>query len=85
MISTIKKFIRAFRYAFAREFQLQEKQARWHRRQLMRLDFEFRNQQAGFELMRRRQKFYDEGGSPSDPHCPDLYDVLADVGHKVRF
>ena len=70
MISIIKKFIRAFRYAFAREFQSKEKQARWHRRQLMRLDFEFRHQQAGFELIRRRQKFYDEGGVARRPALP---------------
>ncbi|HEX8994197.1 MAG TPA: hypothetical protein VF803_03015 [Candidatus Paceibacterota bacterium] len=84
MFSFIRKFWRAFLYALARQFQSKEAQIRWHKRQLMRLDTEFLFQQAGIELVRRRQVFYDQGGSPTGSKCPDLYDVLDDLGHKSK-
>ncbi|OYV83731.1 MAG: hypothetical protein B7X04_02980 [Parcubacteria group bacterium 21-54-25] len=85
MFKTIRKCWRAFSYVFARQSQSKEAQIKWHRRQLMRIDSSFLHQQASLELARRRNIFYENGGSPIDPSCPDIFDVLKDFGHKNSF
>jgi len=44
------------------------------------MDPDYRMQQAGFELVRRRDKFYEAGGDPMSPECPDIIDILKDWG-----
>lgn len=47
---------------------------------LLKHDSTFRHQEASLELVRRRKAFYDKGGSPTSPQCPDIQEVLRDWG-----
>ncbi|MDE2173249.1 MAG: hypothetical protein KGJ31_01435 [Patescibacteria group bacterium] len=52
------------------------------REYLLTHDLDFRAQEAGVELVRRREKFYAGGGKPDDPGCPEIFDVLDDWGYS---
>lgn len=47
---------------------------------LLKHDSAFRHREAGFELVRRRKAFYDKGGDPMSPECPDIWKILKDWG-----
>ncbi len=49
------------------------------RRYLLKYDHSFRMQEAGLELVRRRNLFYEQGGSAASPECPDWNDVLKEL------
>lgn len=42
---------------------------------LLKHDADYRFDANLDELVRRRDRFYAEGGRPNDPNCPDLWDV----------
>ncbi len=48
----------------------------YHTKQLRRLDFQFRWNDAGRELVRRREIARTQGIDPLDPKYPDLRDVI---------
>ena len=50
------------------------------RKYLLKHDSAFRHQEASVELIRQRKAFYDRGGSPESPMCPDIGGVLKDWG-----
>ena len=59
----------------------------WHRWRckrarlyLFKHNTSFQKQEASSELVRRRREFYDSGGSPMDPKCPTLFDILEERG-----
>lgn len=55
---------------------VEKKAIRHHRNKLMELDSSFRMQEAGHELVRRREKARADGIGPLDPRYPDIFDVV---------
>ncbi|MCA9355570.1 hypothetical protein KC865_03420 [Candidatus Kaiserbacteria bacterium] len=49
---------------------------RYHKSQLSNLDVGFRMEEAGKELVRRRNEARERGVGPLDPGYPDLHDVM---------
>jgi hypothetical protein len=52
------------------------------RRYLLKYDDNFRRREASLELCRRRDAYYESGGSAESPECPEITDVLEDWGFK---
>lgn len=50
--------------------------AAWHRKQLNRLDLDFRLREAGISLVQAREKAREAGISPDDEQYPDLFNFL---------
>lgn len=72
--NVIMYLARSVRYAWVRW------RVRNARRYLLKNDEDFRLTQASLELVRQRDAFYEKGGDPADPKCPDLTSVLRQWG-----
>lgn len=46
---------------------------------LLSHDYEYRSRYVDYETVRRRNDFYDNGGSPADPTLPDRWSVTDEL------